>query len=71
MKAIAVPISRSEGSAGICLEAIEAYAEGAISTQRVYLQGPEANRRLRAFPVSGDEIGTADGRRTAKRRADP
>lgn len=42
---------------GICLETIEAYVEGAISTQRVYLQGPEANMCLRAFFVSRDEIG--------------
>lgn len=62
MKAIAVPISRSEGSVGICLETIEAYVEGAISTQRVYLQGPEANMCLRAFFVSGDEIGMVDRR---------
>ena len=41
---------------------ILAYVEGAISTQRVYLQGPEANTCLRTFFVSGDEIGMVDRR---------
>lgn len=42
MKAIAVPILRSEGSTETYLEMIVAYVEGAILAWRVYLQGPEA-----------------------------
>lgn len=53
---------------GICLETIEAYVEGAISTQRVYLQGPEANVCLRAFSYPGMKSAWSTGgkRRNAR-----